>query len=76
VWVNINASNLSLVPVTTSCNPGEQMQYQNQSLPAAQGSVGGKASNYSLSVSVGGKSSSLTFTLGTTEFKTLVVTVK
>jgi HYDIN/CFA65/VesB-like, Ig-like domain len=76
VGVNLNLSNLNLVPVTTSCVPGEQMQYQNQTLPAAPGTVGGKSSSYSLSVSVGGKSSSLTFTLGTSEFKTLVLTVK
>jgi hypothetical protein len=77
IGVNVNASALPLEPVTTSCRAGEQMQYQNQSLPAAPGTNGnGKSSYYSLSISAGGKSSSLTFTLGASEFKTLVVTVK
>jgi hypothetical protein len=77
IGVNVNKSALPLVPVTTSCQPGQQMQYQNQSLPAASGTnSSGKSSYYSLSISAGGKSSSLTFTLGASEFKTLVVTVK
>lgn len=76
VNVNSNESNLPLVPVTTSCQPGQQMQYQNESLPAAPGTNGGKSSYYTLTVSAGGKSSSMRFTLGATQFKTLVVTVK
>jgi hypothetical protein len=78
VGVNVNASNLPLVPVTTSCQPGQQMQYQNETLPAAPGSTGtnGKTSEYNLSVSAGGKSSTMTFTLGASEFKTLVVVAK
>jgi HYDIN/CFA65/VesB-like, Ig-like domain len=73
--ININAQNLPLVPVTTSCDPGAQMQYQNQPLPAA-GTVNQRSSYYTLSVTAGGKSTTVTFTLDVAEFKTLVVTVK
>jgi hypothetical protein len=75
VHVNDHPSGLSLVPVTTSCVSGEQRQYENQNLPATD-SLNQRGSFYSLSVSAGGKSTSLTFTLAPTEFKTLVVTVK
>jgi hypothetical protein len=73
--VNINAQNLPLVPVTTSCDPNAQMQYQNQPLPAA-GTVNQRSSYYTLSVTAGGKSTTVTFTLDVAEFKTLVVTIK
>ncbi len=73
--ININLMSLSLVPVTTSCIAGEQRQYENQSLPST-GTVVPKGSYYTLTVSVGGKNATLTFTLGPTEFKTIVMTVK
>jgi hypothetical protein len=75
VNVNDHESALPLVPVTTSCVSGEQRQYENQNLPATD-SLNQRGSYYVLDVSAGGKSTSLTFTLGTAEFKTLVVTVK
>jgi hypothetical protein len=74
--VNINVSNLPLVPVTTSCVAGQQEQYENQSLPPAPGGSGNHASDYTLSVSVGGKSATMDFTLQANEFKEIVVTVK
>ena len=51
------------------------MQYQNQSLPATD-TTNQRSSYYNLDVTAGGKSTSITFTLGVSEFKTLVVTVK
>jgi hypothetical protein len=74
--VNINVSNLPLVPVSTSCVAGQQEQYENQSLPAAPGGTGVHASYYTLAVSVGGKSATMNFTLQANEFKQIVVTVK
>lgn len=74
--VNINASNLPLVPVPTSCIPGQQRQYENQTLPPAPGGSGNHASYYTLAVSVGGKSATMNFTLQASEFKEIVVTVK
>jgi hypothetical protein len=74
--VNINVNNLALQAVATSCIPGQQEQYENQNLLAAPGGSGGQASYYVLSVSVGGKSANVTFTLGSTEFKTITVTLK
>jgi hypothetical protein len=73
--VNVNLKNLTLQPVTTSCTPGQQMQYQNQALPAA-GTPNQRASYYTLSISAGGKSTTVTFTLGVSEFKTMTVVVK
>lgn len=73
--VNINKKNLALTGVPTSCDPNAKEQYENQSLPAA-GTVNQRASYYTLSVTAGGKSTTVTFTLGVTEFKTLVVTIK
>src|SRR5262249_2214725 len=73
--VNINAQNLPLSGVPTSCNPSEQMHYQNQALPATD-TLNQRSSYYNLDVTTGGKSTSITFTLGVAEFKTLVVTVK
>ena len=73
--ININAQNLALTGVATSCDPTAQMQYQNQGLPAA-GTVNQRSSYYTLSVTAGGKSTTITFTLDVAEFKTLVVTVK
>jgi hypothetical protein len=74
--LNINVSNLPLAGIATSCVPGQQEQYENQTLPAAPGGSGNHASYYTLSVSVGGKSSTTQFTLQPAEFKELVVTVK
>jgi hypothetical protein len=74
--VNINVSNLALVPVPTSCIPGQQRQYENQTLPPAPGGSGTHASYYTLAVSVGGKSATMNFTLQASEFKEIVVTVK
>jgi hypothetical protein len=73
--VNIVQQNLALSAVTTSCNPDEKMQYQNQSLPATD-TVNQRSSYYTLAVTAGGKATTITFTLGVSEFKTLVVTVK
>jgi hypothetical protein len=73
--ININLQDLPLVPVTTSCVAGEQRQYENQSLPST-GTTTQRSSYYSLAVSVGGKSATMTFTLTPTEFKTIVMTVK
>jgi hypothetical protein len=73
--VNVHDKNLPLVPVPTSCIAGEQRQYENQDLPAAD-TTGQRGSYYVLSVSVGGKSTTVTFTLAPTQFDTLVVTVK
>lgn len=75
VHVNIHQSGLALVPVPTSCIAGEQRQYENQNLPATD-TANQRGSYYVLSVSAGGKSTSVTFTLAPTEFDTLVVTVK
>ncbi len=70
--INIETKNLPLTPVATSCVAGEQEQYENQNLPAAQGG----SSYYTLTASVGGKAANLTFSLDTTEFKTITITVK
>jgi hypothetical protein len=74
--INVNVASLALVAVTTSCVAGQQRQYENQNLPAAPGGSGSHASNYTLSVSVGGKSATLSFTLQPTEFKEIVIVVK
>ncbi len=74
--VNINLSSLPLTNVATSCQAGQQMQYQNEALPAAPGGSGGHAAYYTLSVSGGGKAATTSFTLGAAEFKTITVTVK
>ena len=76
VPINLNLSNLALVPVATSCVAGQQEQYENQALPSAPGGSGAKGSYYTLAISVGGKSSTLNFSLQATEFKEIVVTVK
>jgi len=73
--VNVNDSNLSLQSVTTSCDPTQQRQYENQSLPATD-TLNQRSSYYVLSVTAGGKSTTITFTLGVDEFKTIVVTIK
>jgi hypothetical protein len=73
--VNVNLSNLSLASVTTSCVAGQQMQYQNQLLPATD-TLNQRASYYTLSVTAGGKSTTVTFPLGVSEFKTMTVTIK
>jgi hypothetical protein len=75
VGVNIHLKALPLVPVPTSCVAGEQEQYENQNLPATD-TTNQRGSYYILSVSAGGKSTSLNFTLAPTQFATLVVTVK
>jgi len=75
VGVNVNAADLPLVPVTTSCRAGQQRQYENQSLPSA-GTPNQRSSYYTLAISVGGKSTTVTFTLGESEFKELTVVVK
>jgi hypothetical protein len=73
--VNENKKNLPVVAVPTSCTAGQQRQYENQSLPATD-TVNQRSSYYTLSVTAGGKSTTITFTLGVTEFKTLTVTIK
>jgi hypothetical protein len=69
---NINLKNLSLVTRTT-CDQ-IRYQYDNEVLPATD-TTNPRGSYYSLSVSVGSKSTNVVFTLGVAEFKTLVVTV-
>jgi hypothetical protein len=73
--VNENVMNLPLVPVTTSCDPTAQRQYENQSLPATD-TANQRSSYYDLSVTAGGKATTVTFTLGVAEFKTIMVTIK
>ncbi|WP_020684028.1 choice-of-anchor D domain-containing protein [Rudaea cellulosilytica] len=73
--VNINAQNLALSGVPTSCDASAKMQYENQALPATD-TANQRSSYYTLSVTAGGKSTTITFTLGVAEFKVLVVTVK
>lgn len=73
--VNIHDKGLPLVPVATSCVAGQQEQYENQNLPATD-TTNQRGSYYELSVSAGGRSTSLNFTLAPTQFAELVVTVK
>jgi hypothetical protein len=73
--VNVNVSNLSLTGVPTSCDASQQKQYENQALPATD-TLNQRASYYTLSVTAGGKSTTVTFTLGVSEFKTITVTIK
>ncbi len=73
--VNVNVGNLSLHGVGTSCVAGQQEQYENQNLPATD-TLNQRASYYTLSVTAGGKSTTITFVLGVAEFKTLTVTIK
>ena len=73
--VNINASNLSLVSVTTSCDPNQKRHYENQALPATD-TLNQRSSYYVLAVTAGGKSTTITFTLGVAQFKTIIVTIK
>jgi hypothetical protein len=73
--VNVNLANLSLGSVPTSCDVTQQMQYQNQLLPATD-TLNQRASYYTLSVTAGGKSTTVTFPLGVSEFKTMIVTIK
>ena len=51
------------------------MYYLNQGLPAA-GTVSERSSYYTLSITAGGKSTMVTFTLEVSELKTLIITVK
>ena len=51
------------------------MQFDQQGLPTA-GTVNQRSSYYTLAVTAGGKSTTTTFTLGVSEFKILVVTMK
>ena len=74
--ININLMSLSLVPVTTSCIAGEQRQYRESVASQHRNRGPERATYYTLTVSVGGKNATLTFTLGPTEFKTIVMTVK
>jgi hypothetical protein len=73
--VNINTQNLALTGVPTSCDASAQEQYENQGLPATD-TANQRSSYYTLAVTAGGKSTTITFSLGVSEFKTLVVTVK
>jgi len=75
VSVNIHNKSLPIVPVATSCVAGQREQYENQNLPATD-TTNQRGSYYELSVSAGGKSTSLNFTLAPTQFAELVVTVK
>ncbi|MBO0868937.1 MAG: choice-of-anchor D domain-containing protein [Micromonosporaceae bacterium] len=78
-----SATNLSIslkdLGVTTVAPPTScqtfSYQYENQDLPATD-TVNQQGSYYTLDVTAGGKSTTVTFTLGTAEFQTLVLTVK
>jgi len=72
--VNINTGTLNLVAVPNACT-ASQMQFEAQGLPTA-GTPNQRSSYYTLSISVGGKSTTTTFTLGVSEFKTMTITVK
>lgn len=74
--INIQERNLALTTIDppTSCQQ-IQFQYENQNLPATDSSAQ-RGSNYVLTVLVGSKKTSVTFTLAVNEFKTLVVTVQ
>jgi photosystem II stability/assembly factor-like uncharacterized protein len=73
--VNVDSRNNPLVTIVppTSCQT-LRFHYQNQSLPATD-SANQKGSYYSLKVTQGNKSTSVTFVLGANEFKTIVVRV-
>jgi hypothetical protein len=73
--VNVNVKNLPLAGVPTSCDANAKRHYENQALPATD-TLNQRSSYYTLAVTAGGKSTTVTFTLGVTEFKTLVVTIK
>jgi len=73
--VNINVSNLALTAVTTSCDPTQKRHYENQALPATD-TLNQRSSYYTLAITAGGKSTTITFTLGVAQFKTIVVTIK
>jgi hypothetical protein len=74
--VNVNAQNLPLVGVATSCDASAKEQYENQALPATDAS-NPRGSSYTLTVTgTNGKSTTLSFSLGVAEFKIIVVTVK
>jgi photosystem II stability/assembly factor-like uncharacterized protein len=74
--INIQQKNLTLTTIDppTSCQR-IQFHYENQNLPAAGATVQ-QGSYYDLTVTVGSKHASQTFTLGVNEFKTIVVTVQ
>jgi hypothetical protein len=74
VPVNIKLRNLPLLPVITSLAV-QQRQSENQTGPAS-GRVNQRGSYYVLDVSVGGRSTSLVFTLAPAQFAELVVTVR
>jgi hypothetical protein len=63
------------VSVTTSCVANQKRQYENQSLPATD-TLNQRSSYYTLAVTAGGKSTTITFTLGVAQFKTIIVTIK
>jgi hypothetical protein len=73
--VNLNKSNLPLVSVPNSCDSAAKMQFDQQGLPTA-GTVNQRSSYYTLAITAGGKSTTTTFTLGVSEFKVLVITIK
>jgi hypothetical protein len=72
--VNMNVGPLSLTTAPNACTP-TQLQFEAQGLPTA-GTPNQRGSYYTLTVSVGGKSTTTTFTLGVSEFKVMTVTVK
>jgi hypothetical protein len=74
--VNIQLKNLNLVTILppTSCQT-IQYQYENQNLQAA-GNAGNRGSYYTLTINVGSKHATVSFTLDVAEFKTLSVVVQ
>jgi hypothetical protein len=70
--------NVKNLPLTTIAPPTSceliRFQYENQALPATEGGDS-PGSFYQLTVKVGNKQTTLSFTLAVNEFKTLVVTV-
>lgn len=72
--VNTNVGPLPLTTAPNACAP-TQMQFEAQGLPTA-GTPNQRGSYYTLTASVGGKSTTTTFTLGASEFKVMTITVK
>lgn len=74
--INVQLKNQALTTINppTSCQT-IQFHYENQNLPAADNTVP-RGSYYTVSVSVGNKKNTTSFTLGVNEFKILKLTVQ
>jgi Abnormal spindle-like microcephaly-assoc'd, ASPM-SPD-2-Hydin len=73
--VNVNLKNLALTTIDppTSCQR-IQFQYENQDLPSTD-KAGNQGGYYTLTVTAGNQSQTITFTLAVNEFKVIVLTV-